>query len=70
MEGWLTNGAERDLIFLTHLSNAPSTRPRRSRVVLSPRILELRGLAAAVGNAPSSDRTLREAFDLYLRATN
>ena len=33
---------------------------------LSPRILELRGrLAAAVGDAPSSDRTLREARDLY-----
>src|SRR5262245_49527683 len=32
----------------------------------SPRILELRGrLAAAVGDAPSSDRTLREALDLY-----
>jgi hypothetical protein len=36
---------------------------------LSPRILELRGrLAAAVGNAPSSGRALREALDLY-RAT-
>jgi hypothetical protein len=34
---------------------------------LSPRILELRGrLAAAVGDAPSSDRTLREALDLDL----
>jgi hypothetical protein len=34
---------------------------------LSPRILDLRGrLAAAVGDAPSSDRTLREALDLYL----
>ena len=33
---------------------------------LSPRILELRGrLAAAVGDAPASDRTLREALDLY-----
>jgi len=33
---------------------------------LSPRILELRGrLAAAVGDAPSSDQTLREALDLY-----
>ena len=33
---------------------------------LSPRILELRGrLAAALGNPPSSDRTLREALDLY-----
>jgi adenylate cyclase len=33
---------------------------------LSPRILELRGrLAAAVGGAPSSDRTFREALDLY-----
>ena len=33
---------------------------------LSPRILELRGrLAAAVGDVPSSDRTLREALDLY-----
>ena len=33
---------------------------------LSPRILELRGpLAAAVGDAPSSDRMLREALDLY-----
>ena len=33
---------------------------------LSPRILELRGrLAAAIGDAPSSDRTLREALDLY-----
>src|SRR5262249_47868647 len=33
---------------------------------LSPRIVELRGrLAAAVGDAPSSDRTLREALDLY-----
>jgi hypothetical protein len=33
---------------------------------LSPRILELRGrLAAAVGDAPSSDRTLREALNLY-----
>jgi hypothetical protein len=33
---------------------------------LSPRILELRGrLAAAVGDAPSSDPTLREALDLY-----
>ena len=33
---------------------------------LSPRILELRGrLAAAVGDAPSSDRTFREALDLY-----
>jgi hypothetical protein len=33
---------------------------------VSPRILELRGrLAAAVGDAPSSDRTLREALDLY-----
>jgi len=33
---------------------------------LSPRILELCGrLAAAVGDAPSSDRTLREALDLY-----
>src|SRR4029450_7219327 len=41
-------------------------------IALSPRILELRGrLAAAVGDAPSSDRTLREALDLYraLRAT-
>jgi tetratricopeptide (TPR) repeat protein len=36
---------------------------------LSPRILELRGrLAAAVGDAPSSDRALRDALDLY-RAT-
>jgi hypothetical protein len=34
--------------------------------VLSPRILELRGrLAAAIGAAPSADRTLREALDLY-----
>jgi ATP/maltotriose-dependent transcriptional regulator MalT len=33
---------------------------------LSPRILELRGrLAAAVGDAPTSDRTLREALALY-----
>jgi hypothetical protein len=33
---------------------------------LSPRILELRGrLAAAVGDAPSSERTLGEALDLY-----
>jgi tetratricopeptide (TPR) repeat protein len=33
---------------------------------LSPRILELRGRqAAAVGDAPSSGRTLREALDLY-----
>ena len=33
---------------------------------LSPRIQELRGrLAAAVGDAPSSDRTPREALDLY-----
>jgi hypothetical protein len=33
---------------------------------LSPRILELRGrLAAAVGDAPSSNRTFREALDLY-----
>jgi tetratricopeptide (TPR) repeat protein len=33
---------------------------------LSPRILELRGrLAAAVGDAPTSDRTLRDALDLY-----
>ena len=33
---------------------------------LSPRIRELRGrLAAAVGDASSSDRTLREALDLY-----
>jgi len=33
---------------------------------LSPRILELRGrLAAAVGDAPSSDRRLRDARDLY-----
>ncbi len=33
---------------------------------LSPRILELRGrLAAAVGDAPSSDQTLREALNLY-----
>jgi class 3 adenylate cyclase/tetratricopeptide (TPR) repeat protein len=33
---------------------------------LSPRILELRGrLAAALGDAPASDRTLREALDLY-----
>ena len=33
---------------------------------LSPRILELRGrLAAEVGDAPTSDRTLREALDLY-----
>jgi len=33
---------------------------------LSPRILELRGrLAAAVGDAPSSDRTLRKALHLY-----
>jgi len=33
---------------------------------LSPRILELRGrLAAAVGDAPSSDRTRREALNLY-----
>src|SRR5215510_2725038 len=33
---------------------------------LSPRILELRGrLAVAVGDAPSSDRSLREALDLY-----
>jgi adenylate cyclase len=33
---------------------------------LSPRILELRGrLAAAVGDAPSSDRTLQQALDLY-----
>ena len=34
---------------------------------LSPRILELRGrLAAAIGDAPLSDRTFREALDLYL----
>jgi len=33
---------------------------------LSPRILELRGrLAAAVGDAPSSDQTLRKALNLY-----
>jgi ATP/maltotriose-dependent transcriptional regulator MalT len=33
---------------------------------LSPRILELRGRsAAAVGDAPSSDRRFREALDLY-----
>ena len=33
---------------------------------LSPRILELRGrLAAALGDAPSSDRTLREALERY-----
>ena len=33
---------------------------------LSPRILELRGRrAAAVGDVPSSDRTFREALDLY-----
>jgi hypothetical protein len=33
---------------------------------LSPRILELRGrLVAAVGYAPSSNRTLRKALDLY-----
>jgi len=33
---------------------------------LSPRILELRGrLAAALGDAPASDRTLRQALDLY-----
>ena len=35
-------------------------------LALSPRILELRGrLAAAIGDAPSSDRTLREALGLY-----
>jgi hypothetical protein len=34
--------------------------------VLSPRILELRGrLAAALGDAPASDRTLRQALDVY-----
>jgi hypothetical protein len=33
---------------------------------LSPRILELRGrLAAALGDAPGSERALREALDLY-----
>ena len=33
---------------------------------LSPGILEVRGrLAATFGDAPSSDRTLREALDLY-----
>jgi hypothetical protein len=33
---------------------------------LSPRILELRGrLAAALEDAPASDRLLREALDLY-----
>jgi tetratricopeptide (TPR) repeat protein len=33
---------------------------------LSPRILELRGrLATALGDAPSSDRMMREALDLY-----
>jgi tetratricopeptide (TPR) repeat protein len=33
---------------------------------LSPRILELLGrLAAAVGDAPSADRTFRQALDLY-----
>lgn len=33
---------------------------------LSPRILELRGrLAAALGDVPASERTLREALDLY-----
>jgi hypothetical protein len=33
---------------------------------LSPRILEMRGrLAAALGDAPASDRTLRQALDLY-----
>jgi hypothetical protein len=33
---------------------------------LSPQILELRGrLAAAVADAPSFDRTLPEALDLY-----
>jgi tetratricopeptide (TPR) repeat protein len=33
---------------------------------LSPRILELRGrLASALGDAPASDRTLRQALELY-----
>jgi tetratricopeptide (TPR) repeat protein len=33
---------------------------------LSPRILELRGrLAASLGDTPASERTLREALDLY-----
>ena len=33
---------------------------------LSPRILELRGrLAAALGDTPAADQTLREALDLY-----
>jgi hypothetical protein len=33
---------------------------------LSPRILEMRGrLAAALGDAPASDRALRQALDLY-----
>jgi class 3 adenylate cyclase len=36
---------------------------------LSPRILEMRGrLAAALGDAPASDRALRQALELY-RAT-
>ena len=33
---------------------------------LSPRILEMRGrLAAALGDAPASDRALRQALELY-----
>ncbi len=33
---------------------------------LSPRILEMRGrLASALGDAPASDRALRQALDLY-----
>jgi len=45
----------------------PSCWPHsREGRALSPRILELRGrLAAAGGDAPLSDRTLREALDLY-----
>ena len=33
---------------------------------VTPRILELRGrLAAALGDAPAADRTLRQALELY-----
>jgi hypothetical protein len=48
----------------TSMCRSSSARPPPSD--LRPRILELRArLAAAVGDAPSSDRTLREALDLY-----
>jgi len=59
---------------LRHPSRRDRVRSRARRApggvdrgsALSPRILELRGrLAAAIGDAPSSDRTLRKALDLY-----